>query len=333
MLANLKGLFTPEAIAASLKTLDPMTTTIMDALFRQRPTHPLPLIGLSDLVSVTQTVPVVRRDGTPVSLKGETASMEFIAPLPVKVKIPVTASELNDLRIIFGNQAAVSAWRTRKIDQIRRAVRDTTEGMCAVVAATGKLTWPVELEGGRHETYEVDYGPLLSHTPEAKLTAASRLPDVYNLLRSMEKSIKQAGTGGKVEFWAGSDVVSVLLAIVEGYTSTVQERQPYSVKLDEGRILVGNYSIRFMDETYPNPNGDAEWVDKLDAKALLAVAVDAPGSVWYCAIDSISAGNAATPLHIVPVPRQDDSGIMLIGQAKPLPARASRASCKAIVVD
>lgn len=333
MLANLKGLFTPEAIAASLNTLDPMTTTIMDTLFKQRPTHPLPLIGVSDLVSVVQTVPVVRRDGTPVSLKGETASMEFIAPLPVKVKIPVTASELNDLRIIFGNQAAVTAWRTRKIDQIRRAVRDTTEGMCAVVAATGKLTWPVELEGGRRETYEVDYGALLSHTPAAKLTAASKLPAIYSLLRDMEKKIKQAGTGGKIEFWAGSDVVSVLLGIVENYTSTVQDKQPYTVKLDEGRILVGNYSIRFMDETYPNPNGDAAWVDKLDKKALLAVAVDSPRSVWYCAIDSISANNAATPLHIVPVARDDDSGIMLIGQAKPLPARASRASCKAIVVD
>ena len=57
------------------------------------------------------------------------------------------------------------------------------------------------------------------------------------------------------------------------------------------------------------------------------------GNVWSCAIDSISADNAATPLHIVPVPRLDDSGIMLIGQAKPLPARPSRACCKAVVVD
>ena len=129
MLAQLKGLFTPQAIAASMKLLTPLETTIMDTLFKDRPTHPLPLIGVSELVSVVQTVPVVRRDGTPVALKGETASMEFIAPLPVKVKIPVTASELNDLRVIFGDQAAVTAWRTRKIDQIRRTVRDTTEAM------------------------------------------------------------------------------------------------------------------------------------------------------------------------------------------------------------
>ena len=332
MLANLKGLFTPEAVAASLNILPPLETTVMDSLFKQRPTHQFPLIGVSDLVSVVQTVPVVRRDGTPISLKGETASMEFIAPLPVKVKIPVTASELNDLKIIFGNQAAVAAWRTRKVEQIRQTVRNTTEGMCSVVAATGKLTWPVELEGGRREIYEVDYGPLLSYTPAAKLTAASRLPDVYKLLRDMELEVKKAGLGGNVEFWAGSDVVSVLLGIVEAYTSTT-ESKPYRVSLEQGRIVVGNYVIRFMDETYPNPENDGEWLPKLDAKVLLAVATNQPGAVWYCAIDSISANNAATPLHIVPVPRDDDSGIMLIGQAKPLPARPSRASCKAVVVD
>ena len=62
MLANLKGIFSPEAVAASLKTLPVLKTTIMDSLFKQRPTHPLPMIGVSDLVSVAQTVPVVRRD-------------------------------------------------------------------------------------------------------------------------------------------------------------------------------------------------------------------------------------------------------------------------------
>lgn len=332
MLANLKGLFTPEAVAASLKILPPLETTVMDSLFKQRPTHQFPVIGVSDLVSVVQTVPVVRRDGTPISLKGETASMEFIAPLPVKVKIPVTASELNDLKIIFGNQAAVAAWRTRKVEQIRQTVRNTTEGMCSVVAATGKLTWPVELEGGRREIYEVDYGPLLTYTPAAKLTAASKLSDVYKLFRGMELEVKKAGLGGNVEFWAGSDVVAALLGIVETYTSTT-ESKPYRISLEQGRVTVGNYVIRFMDETYPNPEDDGEWLPKLDAKVLMAVATNQPGTVWYCAIDSISANNAAVPLHIVPVPRDDDSGIMLIGQAKPLPARPSRASCKAVVVD
>ena len=332
MLANLKGLFTPEAVAASLKILPPLETTVMDSLFKQRPTHQFPLIGVSDLVSVVQTVPVVRRDGTPISLKGETASMEFIAPLPVKVKIPVTASELNDLKIIFGNQAAVAAWRTRKVEQIRQTVRNTTEGMCSVVAATGKLTWPVELEGGRREIYEVDYGPLLTYTPAAKLTADSSLSDVYDLLTEMEEVITEAGLGSEVEFWAGKDVIRVLLKIAEQYKSTV-DGSPYTLNVEKGRILVAGYVIRFMRERYPSPEDEKQWLPKLEPKALLAVASSPMGAVWYCAIDSISANNAAVPLHIVPVPRDDDSGIMLIGQAKPLPARPPGASCKAVVVD
>lgn len=332
MFAQLKGLFTPQAIAQSLNTLPPLETTIMDSLFRDRPTHPLPLIGVADLKAVVQTVPVVRRDGTPVSLKGEIVDMEFVAPLPIKVQIPVSASELNDLRVIFGNQAAVSAWRARKVDQIRQTVRNTTESMCAVVMATGKLTWPVELEGGRREIYEIDYGPLLTFTPSAKLTAESKLPQVYQLLRDMELEVKKAGLGGNVEFWCGSDVFAVLLGIAEGYISTT-ERKPYALHLEQGKVTVGGYAVRAMDETYPNPENDREWLPKLPPKMLLAVAKNQPGKVWYCAIDSISAQNATVPLHIVPVVKQDDSGIMLIGQAKPLPARPSRASCSALVVD
>ena len=34
MLAQLKGLFTPQAIAASMKLLTPLETTIMDTLFK-----------------------------------------------------------------------------------------------------------------------------------------------------------------------------------------------------------------------------------------------------------------------------------------------------------
>ena len=332
MLAHLKGLFTPDAIAASLESLPPLETTVMDNLFKDRPTHPLPLIGISELKAVVQSVPVVRRDGTPVSLKGESVDMEFVAPLPIKVQIPVSASELNDLRVLFGNKAALTAWRTRKVDQIRQTVRNTVEGMCSVVASTGKLTWPVDMEGGRREVYEIDYGPLLSFEPAAKLTTSSKVSDVYRLLRGMEQEVKHAGLGGSVEFWAGPDVAAVLLDIVEKYTSTA-ESKPYRLELKDGRAEVSGYTIRFMDETYPNPEDDGEWLPKLEPKTLLAVAKNQPGKVWYCAIDSISANNAATPLHIVPVSRQDDSGIMLIGQAKPLPARPSRASCKAIVVD
>lgn len=331
MLATLKGLFAPQAVAQSLKTLPPLESTVMDRYFKSRPAHPLPMLGVTDLKAVVQTVPVVRRDGVPVPLDNEEMETQFFAPLPLKVQVPVTAAELNDLRVLLGNTASLEAWKTRKVEQIRQAVHVTTEGMCAGVLTTGRLSWPVALPGGRAETYGIDYGAPLSHELSAKLTASSKLSDVYRLLRAMQQKIRMAGIGGKVEFLCGEDVAAVFLDMVENYKSTVQDA-PVSIKLGDGEVRVGAYVIRFMDETYPSPvTGD--WVPKLDAKTLMGVAVDVPGTIWYCAIDSISANNAAVPLHIVPVPRDDDSGIMLIGQAKPLPARPSRATCKAVVVD
>lgn len=52
MLANLKGIFAPQAVAQSLKTLPPLESTIMDRFFKQRPTHPLSMLGITDLKAV-----------------------------------------------------------------------------------------------------------------------------------------------------------------------------------------------------------------------------------------------------------------------------------------
>ena len=203
--------------------------------------------------------------------------------------------------------------------------------MCSGVLTTGKLAWPVQLPGGRSESYGIDYGAPLSHEPDAKLTGASKLSDVYRLLRAMQQNIRMAGLGGKVEFICGEDVAAVFLDMAENWKSTAQNA-PLSIKLGNGEVRVGSYAIRFMDETYPAPIS-GEWVPKLDAKTLLAIAVDVPGTIWYCAIDSISANNAAVPMHIVPVKREDDSGITLIGQTKPMPARPSRSVCTCVAVE
>lgn len=330
MLANIQNLFSQKAVAQSLKTLPPLESTIMDSYFKNRPAHPLPMLGISDLKAVVQTVPVVRREGAAVPLQEERIESHYFAPNPIKVQIPVTASELNDLRVIFGNQAAAEAWKSRKVEQIRQTIHNTTEGMCAGVLTTGKLEWPVALPGGNSGTYEMDYGPVLSLTPKAKLTGASKVSDVYRLLREMQQKIRMAGLGGKVEFLCGEDVAAVFIDMAENYKSTAKDA-PITMSLGNGDIKIGNFPIKFMDETYPEPGG--EWVPKLNAKTLLAVATDVPGTIWYCAIDSISANNAATPLHIIPVKRDDDSGITLIGQAKPMPARPSRSVCSAVVVD
>ena len=331
MLATLKNLFAPQEIAQSLKTLPPIESTIMTRYFKNRPAHPSPMIGITDLKAVIQTVPVVRRDGAPLPLIEESIETQFFAPLPIKVQIAVTASELNDLRVIMGNQAALSAWRQRKIEQIRQTVHNSTEGMCATVLTSGKLSWPVQLPGGRPVEYGLDYGEPLAYELATKLTGETKLSEVYRLLEAMKKQIRMAGLGGKVEFICGSDVAAVFIDMAENWKSTAQNA-PLSIRLGNGEVSVGASTISFMDETYPSPIS-GEWVPKLDPKTLMAIATDVPGTIWYCAIDSISANNSAVPLHIVPIQRDDDSGITLIGQTKPMPARPSRSVCKCVAVE
>lgn len=330
MLASLKNLFAPQAVAQALKTLPPLESTIMDNYFKNRPAHPLSMIGISDLKAVVQTVPVVRREGTPVPLQAESLETNFFAPSPIKEQVNVSASELNDLRVLMGNEAAVAAWRARKIDQLRQTAHNTTEGMCCEVLTTGKLSWPLQLPGGRTSDYGLDYGEQLTHELSAKLTGSSKISDVYRVLRAMQQKIRNAGLGGKVEFLCGEDVAAVFLDMAENWKSTAQNA-PLSIRLGNGEVLIGTYKISFMDETYPAPV-TGQWVPKLDAKTLLAVAVDVPGTIWYCAIDSISANNAAVPMHIIPYQRPDDTGITLIAQTKPMPARPSRSVCKCVAV-
>lgn len=333
MLLSLKNIFTPQAIAATLTKMPDLATTVLDTAFPDRPTHPFAVVGVGELTRIVGTVPVVRRGGQPVAVGGEGYDVQLIAPKPVKPSIEVTAAELNDLRLILGNAAALETWRTSKVDSLRRLVRDTTEAMASVVLYTGKVNWPSRIDGGGHENYVIDYGPVLTHTPAAMLTGDSRASAAYNLLLAMRTAIRQAGIGGKVAFHAGSDVFSVLLDICQAWTSTADSGQGLRVEIgqEQGKLVIGGFAVTLMDEAYPHPI-TGQWTNKLEPKALVAYATDVPGKVWYCAIDSISAANAATPFYVVPEPLPGDSGFRLIAQSKPLPARNPKTICKAIVV-
>jgi len=331
MLAVLRNIFSPQAIAQAISTMRPMESTFKDKLFPNRPMHPLAMLGVADLQEVTQTIPVVRRDGTPISIGPEVLEAQFIAPLPIKPKVNVSASELNDLQALLQQPQAVEAWRARKLEKMRQTIHNTTEAICSIVTTMGKVDWPVQLEGGNREHYEVDYGPVLIYTPPAKLTSETKLSVLYNLLRLMREKIQEQGGGGNVEYMAGSDVVGVLLDIAEA-SMTTTEKHPYTLELETDSMRIGSNKITFMHEQYPCPL-TGKWLPKLNPKTLMAVAVDQPGTIFYCAIDSISANNAATPLHVVPVVKTDDTGIELIANTKPLPVRPSRATCKAVVVD
>lgn len=332
MLVNLKGIFTLQHVAMALKALPELATTVMDLVFPERPTHPSPLIGKSELTAVTGTMPVVRRNGAPVAMASEGLQIDYLAPQPLKPSVDVSAAELNDLRAMMGDQVSLEAWRNSKVDALRRLVRNTTEAMAATVLTTGKLAWPCKLDGGGYDTYEIDYGPILSFVPGKKWNAdpAPGIDEVFEHLASMEQAVQEAGVGSTVKFLAGKTAFAALLKLVKGWTSTAAG-QPISVTLEKGTIDIGGYEVKRLGERYQDPQNGA-WTAKVPDGAVIGYATDAPGKVFYLSLDSISANLRAVPFHVFPAELKDDSGIRLIGQSKPLPARSSKTLIKATVI-
>ena len=321
LILKVQGLFSPQAVAASMGQLPPLESTIVNTLFPATVEHPLAHIGIGELENVVGTHPVVRRDGLPVPFQGKGEDVSLYAPRPVKPSISISASELNDLQAIWGNKQSTQQFVNRQVDKLRRLVRNTTEAMASVVATTGKLSWPSRLEGGGYENYELDFGGIKRQDLATKWTAASppSLREVYAWLSSLKRNVTKAGGGGgKFKFLAGEEAFGLLLAFAENWKSTAQGG-PVSLSLEDGKIIIGGFEITEVSEEYQNPL-DGQWVPKIPAKSILGYASQRTGTVFYLAIDSISNNGASTPFYVVVEPQPGDSAINLIAQSKPLPA-------------
>ena len=68
-------------------------------------------------------------------------------------------------------------------------------------------------------------------------------------------------------------------------------------------------------------------VDVIDSKKLYAVALDAPFTLYYCAIDDLDANLLPMPLYVMAQKKQDPSGYKIIGKSKPLPVPVPKAIC------
>jgi len=333
VLAQIKGLFSHQAVAASLEQLPPMETAIINTLFPVQVEHPWSHIGIGELENVVGTQAVVRRDGQPIPFQGRGDDVNIFSPRPIKPSIDIAASEINDLKAIWDNKMTMQQFVGRQVDKLRRLVRNTTEAMASVVATTGKLSWPSRLEGGGFESYELDFGGVQKLDPTAKWTAGSPPPlrTVYAWLSGLKRAVtKVGGGGGKFKFLAGEEAFGILLAFAENWKSTAQGG-PISLTLEEGKIIIGGFEITEVSEEYQSPLNN-QWVPKIPPKCLLGYASQRTGQVFYLAIDSISNNGAPTPFYVVVEQKPGDAAISLIAQAKPLPVADLRSHILSEVV-
>lgn len=311
---NLRGLYTREAIIQYLTALPVLETPVMDIIFPYRPQQPLALIGSDIIQATTRAMPLARRGGRSISVGGTTGGSSFYEPFPIHPDISVTGADLNNLSIIQGNQASLTAWAQGKTDILRRIVHATTEAICTT-ALSGKLQWPVQLEGGGFETYEVDFGAIQAFAMAKKWSAAdAKLVDVFVSLRGMHKKLKAKGYGGKIATWAGEEAYNRLFALAEAHVSTAQFR----VEIGEAGINVGGYLVVPRDEMYYNPQTKT-MVPIVSAKKVKMIALDAGHVMPYAALDDLDSNLQPMPFFVKPIKTDNPSGYQLVAESKPFP--------------
>ncbi|NDY73979.1 hypothetical protein DO021_19610 [Desulfobacter hydrogenophilus] len=308
------ALFGKQTQVKTFAALPPLESTVMDTVFKNRLQHPMAMIGIKDIIEITQTTPVISRSAPAVPVSDGSSSYSFIEPLALNPSDFISARELNDLKT--WGIATREVWLQSKQEKLRRIVRRSSEGI-ATTALSGTVSWPLKLESGGWDTYQVSYGSVLSYTPDKKWDADGVLiADVYDTLMKMRREIRKKGYGGTIEIWAGDDVYMALMKIVDSVKSTIKQ----NIRLEkvEAGIDVGGYLVKPMDETYQNPQTGAA-VDKVAAHKLCMIALDAGHALYYCALDDLDANLQPLPFFMKPIVKQNPSGIDVLGMSKPLP--------------
>lgn len=322
---KLEALFTVEAIIRYLKALPILKTPVMDSIFIDRPQLAMPLVGDDVVRAVVNTLPVVRRGAPSIPATKKTGATAFYEPLPIRPNAEVTGQDLNNLKIL--GQTSKEAWASERTDYLRRAVRKTTEAMCAV-SLSGTLSWPVQIEGGGFDLWEIEYGTPLSITPDVLWGAnGAKLKDVFATLQAMEEAIQDKGYGGTVEIWAGKTAYNTLFALAEASTTTAKIR----VELSDQGINIGGYLVKRRTEKNRNPQSGT-MVSVVADKYVKMIALDANHRMPYCALDDLDANLQPLPFFVKPIDLKDPSGYKLVGESKPFPLPNVEGICDAQVI-
>lgn len=323
---NLKSFFHPDTLVQRLKAMAPLKTTIIDTFFARKVNHPFAVVGRDDITSNGLPAPLIMRGAPSRALEGGPLSLADYEPFECSNHRNFTAADVNNLRLL--TREGVEARLASIDDQLRRVCRATAEGIAAT-ALTGTISWPVALEGGGSDTYEVSFGSPLSHTPDKLWSEAdATVKHVFEDLQEMETAIQEAGYGGDVEYWAGKTAWGLLLSLAETYLNNPKGKIEVAIT-GEG-IRVGGFTIRKMAETYVHPTTGTATA-KVDAKSIMAFATDAVHTLFYCALDDLDGNLQPLPYFSKPVQTADPSGVRIIGKSKPFPAPVPKAICWATV--
>ncbi len=326
LIVNLRTFFTPQAIAQRLQALPPIKSPTMDLIYPGRSQHPLAVLGVDEISEVALTVPVVRRGSPSTPVVTDAREISYIEPLPLRPSTTLTAVDLNNFKLL--DNSGRDVWVSAKMDILRRIVHRSTEALCAQ-SLTGTITYPVKLQGGGYDSYQVVFGTPQSYVPATAWdNAQAKITDIFKTFTEMQVLLQEAGYGGQVEIWAGKTAFYGLMALAEKVTSTARIR----VEISAEGVFVGNYLVKLRAETYKNPETGL-FVQIVPDDKIVMVAQDANHRLFYCAVDDLDANLVPMPFFVKPIEQKDPSGIKLVAESKPLPVPVPKAICWAQVTN
>jgi len=323
ILTIIKMLFTPETIAKALKVFPKIETPVMDIIFPNRPQKTSPVLTVEEVFEVNQTAPVIQRGGAPVAMQSEKTVLSTIEPLQIRPTLQISAVDLNNLKYL--KQTDREQWMLEKTEMLRRIVRRTIEGIAAT-SLTGKISWPLRLEGGGWSTYEIDFtangeNPIGEYTPALLWSNnTAKIKTIFNDLIGMRKILKRNGYGGQCVIWAGEEAFTAIAGVVENYVSTAEKRDLRAEYSGEF-IQIGTFKIELRSEEYQNPQTSI-YVPIIPSKSIVMFTPSANNRLFYCALDDLDADLQALPMFIKPM-RVNDM-ISLVASSKPLPVPVTK---------
>lgn len=320
---DLRQYLTPKAIAQTLESLPPLQSPVMDRIYPEavRKQHQLAVLGIQELQKVVKNVPVVRRGTAAVVLDQGQGGISYIEPQPVDVSSFLTAKELNDMKLL--SEKGIQDYTADIIDYQRRVIRKTTEALSAQ-SLTGQIAYPMKTNAG-YDTYSINFGSTLSYSPTTLWDNQSKtVSDVLMDLIDIAKIINEKGYSN-IAFLAGAKAFATLAGLVISIQGPTIQAQ-----VTENAILVAGFKIELFNGVYIDlTNGQTKYV--VDSSKICAVGLDAPFTLYYCAIDDIDAGLVALPYFATPENKKNPSGIEIVGRSKPLPVPVVDAICWATV--
>ncbi len=323
-LGALRKVFQPKAVGETLKNLEPVPSVLTQVVFADKKTHPMPVIGIDEIVETTGTLPLVKYGENPVELDEGGRVITLVEPEPISVKKVIRPREIQMLSSMLGQ--GLKQYATDQIDRFRRKIQTTINALCGQ-ALSGKLSHPVKTDVGT-ETYEFSYGTVQAYTPSATWDSANANPLVD--LDKMMTQLQKKNVNGPYVVLAGVQAYQALLKYLEEKGNVVVANY---TKIDEQAKVpyVEYYGFRIykVAETYTDVSGTVRYV--IDPKSVVMVG-ELPFKLRFLSLDDVEYGMVALPMLVKVVKDQYGKSLTLLAESKPFPIPKVNAIIKAQVL-